>query len=56
MLRYLWASPNTLIGLAFALAGLASLLAAMRGGDPYRHSHFERAALTREGQSSGELL
>src|SRR5688500_21740 len=134
MLRYLWASPNTLIGLAFALAGLAggararvfrgvrevhgpgirwlldrvipgrasiqavtlghvvlgrdpralestraheeahvrqyerwgpaflpayavaSLLAAMRGGDSSRHNRFERAALTREGQSSGELL
>jgi hypothetical protein len=125
MLRYLWASPNTLIGLAFALAGLAgggrarvfrgvlevhgpgirwlldrmpsrtavqaltlghvvlgrdrralestraheavhvrqyerwgpaflpayavaSLLAGLRGGDPYRHNRFERAALSRE--------
>ncbi|HYN22076.1 MAG TPA: hypothetical protein VE078_14040 [Thermoanaerobaculia bacterium] len=129
MLRYLWASPNTLIGLAFALAGLAggararvfrgvlevhgpgiewlldrvalgrdsiqaltlghvvlgrdrcalectrvheevhvrqyerwgpaflpayavaSLLAVLRGDDPYLHNRFERAALTREWQS-----
>lgn len=127
-MRYLWASPNTLLGLAVALAGLtgggrvrvfrgvlevygpgirrlldrvtlgrtsaraltlghvvlacdrralestraheavhvrqyerwgpaflpayvvASLLAAWRGGDPYRHNRFERAALSREDQ------
>jgi len=133
MLRYLWTSPNTLLGLAFALAALArggrarvfrgvvevhgpgirwlldrvapgrsiqaltlghvvlgrdrrsldvtraheevhvrqyerwgpaflpayvvaSLVAALRGGDPYRHNRFERAALTRGGQPPTELV
>jgi hypothetical protein len=132
-LRYLWASPNTSLGLAFALAGLAgggkarvfrgvlevygpgirhlldlvpsktsvqaltlghvvlgrdrralestraheevhvrqyerwgpaflpayavaSLLAALRGGDPYRHNRFERAALSREEDPQNLLL